>query len=139
MPNTPLILGLTSQNCAVPFLVDESGKPPGGDGEVICLASCAVGGKAYLGNGTQVLTLMDFSGLAIANTLELYTWSTENPPALDLTNRIWFGRYDFGDDVTIAFTKARRYFSVFAINPATSFYDGCCFQVENGFIKILGF
>ena len=139
MPNTPLILGLTSQNCAVPFLVDESGKPPGGDGESLCFSTCFAGGKAYLGNGTQVLTLINFSGVAIANPLKIFTWSTTAPPSPTLSDMTLLGEYEFGDDVKIAFTKTSRYISVFAINPISGFYDGCCFIVEKGFIKILGF
>jgi hypothetical protein len=139
MPNTLLILGITAEDCAAPFLVDPTGKLPGGDGEIICPSTCAAGGKAYLGNGTQVLTLINFSGSAIANPIKIFTWSTTAPPSLTLSNMTLLGEYEFGDDVKIAFTKTKRYISVFAINSGSGFYDGCCFSVEKGFIKVLGF
>jgi hypothetical protein len=137
----PIIYGLNSQGNAIPILVDSFGRliPAPQDGTLICTNQCGLGGKAYQGSSVRVFTLFAIASLNINLNLPVKIFQWDRLPNTQLSGMSLFKELLVNQSFVFEFTGIAQYISVFAINPASGNYDGCCFTVSGDAVTLIGF
>jgi hypothetical protein len=139
--NLPIIYGLNPQGNAIAILVDSFGRliPSPQDGTLLCTAQCALGGKAYQGFSARVFTIFAIASLNINTALPIKIFKWDRLPSVALTGMTLFKEVLVNDSFIFEFSGTAQYISVFAVNPGSGFYDGCCFTVSGDALTLVGF